>query len=296
MKQARPLNNHSIRVALCQMSCGPVAEKNVEHALAMIAEAAQKGANIICLQELFATPYPCQSEDHTRFSWAETIPGPTSEKLSQAARKHEVVIVGSLFEKRTHGLYHNTAVTFDVDGSLAAMYRKNHIPDDPHYYEKFYFAPGDLGYTVAKTKLANIGVGVCWDQWFPEVARLLALNGAEILFYPTAIGWLHGEKEEYGAQQHDAWQTSMRAHAIANGLYVAAANRTGVEDHIEFWGQSFICNPNGTIIARGDESSQEVLVADCDLANIDVVRTHWPFLRDRRVETYAEIQRRYVAD
>lgn len=296
MNQASNLNSHSVRIALCQMACGPGAEKNVDKALAMIAEAASKGANIVCLQELFATPYPCQTEDHTRFSWAETIPGPISDRLSQAAKKHEIVIVGSLFEKRTHGLYHNTAVTFDVDGSLAGKYRKIHIPDDPNYYEKFYFAPGDLGYTVAKTRIANIGVGVCWDQWFPEVARLLALNGAEILFYPTAIGWLHEEKAEYGVQQHDSWQTSMRAHAIANGLYVAAANRIGIEDDIEFWGQSFVCNPNGVVVEQGSQSAQELIVADCNLADIDAARTHWPFLRDRRVETYSEIPRLYIAE
>ena len=252
------------------------------------------GANIVCLQELFAGHYPCQSEDHRRFDDAEPIPGPTSEALAAAARQYHVVIVGSLFERRAPGLYHNTAVIFDADGSTAGVYRKMHIPDDPNYYEKFYFTPGDLGFRSLPTKFGAVGPLVCWDQWYPEAARLTALAGAQLLVYPTAIGWLAAEKDEFGASQHAAWETMMRSHAIANGVFVAAVNRTGVEDGIEFWGASFVADPNGNILARANHDAEETLLVECDFAKIDVVRTHWPFLRDRRIDAYSDLTRRYI--
>ncbi len=283
-----------VTVALVQMRCGEAKQANVEKALARIAEAASAGANIICLQELFAGQYPCQSEDHRRFADAESIPGPTSEALSAAARQHGVAIVGSIFERRAPGLYHNTAVVFDADGSIAGMYRKMHIPDDPHYYEKFYFTPGDLGFRSVPTRFGPIGPLVCWDQWYPEAARLTALAGAQILFYPTAIGWLHAEKDEFGTSQHAAWETMMRSHAIANGVFVAATNRTGIEDGVEFWGASFVCDPNGHLLARAAHDGEETLVVECDLAQIDAVRTHWPFLRDRRIDAYGGLTKRYL--
>jgi N-carbamoylputrescine amidase len=266
----------------------------VRKVLQRIESAAKQGANIICTQELFHNQYPCQSEDHTKFAEAEPIPGPSSEALSQAAKQWGVVIVGSLFEKRAAGLYHNTAVVYDVDGSLAGMYRKMHIPDDPLYYEKFYFTPGDLGFRSFSTKFGKIGVCVCWDQWYPEAARLTAMTGAEILFYPTAIGWLPDEKEEYGERQYAAWQTMMRSHAIANGLYVAAPNRVGREGALQFWGGSFISDPNGQVVAKASHEEEEILLADCDLGLIDVIRTHWPFLRDRRIDAYGDLTKRFL--
>jgi N-carbamoylputrescine amidase len=281
-------------VALVQMSCRTAKADNVEKALARIGEAAAAGAQIVSLQELFAGPYPCQSEDHGRFDDAEPIPGPTSEALARAARDSGVVIVGSLFERRAPGLYHNTAVVFDADGSTAGMYRKMHIPDDPLYYEKFYFTPGDLGFRAFDTRYGRLGVCVCWDQWYPEAARLTALAGAEIIFYPTAIGWLPNEKQEYGASQHSAWETMMRSHAIANGVFVAAANRTGAEGELEFWGASFIADPNGNVLATAAHDKEETLLVECDLAKIDFVRTHWPFLRDRRIDAYGDLTKRYL--
>jgi N-carbamoylputrescine amidase len=280
-------------VALVQMTGQAAKEANVRKALARIAEAAAAGANIVCLQELFAGQYPCQSEDHSRFDQAEPIPGPTSEALSTAARQHNVVVVGSLFERRAAGLYHNTAVVFDADGSTAGVYRKMHIPDDPLYYEKFYFTPGDLGFAAFDTRFGRVGVCVCWDQWYPEAARLTALSGAQMIFYPTAIGWLPEEKEQYGASQHSAWETMMRSHAIANGLFVAAVNRTGVEDQLEFWGASFLADPNGNVLARATHDTEETLLVECDLETIDAVRTHWPFLRDRRIDAYGDLTKRY---
>ena len=288
------VSSSSVRLALVQQSCVPNKEKNLSAALSGIAEAAQQGAQIVCLQEVFNTLYPCQSEDHRNFDLAEEIPGPTSTALSEAAKKHEIVVTCSLFEKRSAGLYHNTAVTFDADGSQAGLYRKMHIPDDPSYYEKFCFTPGDLGFTVAKTRYAALGVGVCWDQWYPEAARLFALRNAQILLYPTAIGWLHEEKQEFGSAQHDSWETMMRSHAIANGLFVAAANRCGTEGDIEFWGQSFACDTQGQVLARSSASQEGVLLVDCDLSHIDTTRTHWPFLRDRRVDAYQDISRRFI--
>ena len=290
----RMVSSSSVRLALVQQTCTPNKEKNLSTALSRIAEAADLGAQIVCLQEVFNTLYPCQAEDHRNFDLAEEIPGPTSTALSEAAKEREVVVTCSLFEKRTAGLYHNTAVTFDADGSQAGLYRKMHIPDDPSYYEKFYFTPGDLGFTVAKTRYATLGVGVCWDQWYPEAARLFALRNAQILLYPTAIGWLHDEKHEFGSAQHDSWETIMRSHAIANGLYVAAANRCGTEGNIEFWGQSFACDTQGQILARSSASQEDLLIVDCDLSHIDTTRTHWPFMRDRRVDAYQDITKRFI--
>ena len=287
-------DEHGTVVALVQMSCTSDKRKNVDKALARIGEAAAAGANIVCLQELFHGLYPCQSEDHARFDEAESIPGPTSEALAAAARKHGVAIVGSIFERRAAGVYHNTAVVFDADGRTAGIYRKMHIPDDPNYYEKFYFTPGDLGFAAFNTQFGRLGPLVCWDQWYPEAARLTALRGAQILFYPTAIGWLHAEKAEYGASQHAAWETMMRSHAIANGVFVVAVNRVGIEAGIEFWGASFVADPNGNVLARAAHDKEETLIVECDLDRIDVVRTHWPFLRDRRIDAYGDITRRLV--
>lgn len=284
----------TVNLSLIQMRCSSSPDDNVERTLAKIAEAADAGGQVICLQEVFNTHYPCQSEDHRNFDLAEPIPGPTSRKLSEAAKQHGVVIACSIFERRAAGLYHNTALVFDVDGQQVGKYRKMHIPDDPLYYEKFYFTPGDLGFTVANTQYGCLGVGVCWDQWYPEAARIFALKGAQILLYPTAIGWLPDEKEEFGPTQHDAWCTSMRGHAIANGLFVGAANRVGREGELEFWGRSFIAGPNGQLLAEAQESEEEIITTECDLGLIDTVRTHWPFLRDRRIDAYEPITRRYI--
>ena len=294
-----------VRVGLVQMSCVEDKEPNVAKALDGIAKAAAKGANVVCLQELFAGEYFCQSEDHACFNAAESIPGPTSERIGAAAKEHGVVVIASLFERRAPGLYHNTAVVFDVDGSSAGVYRKMHIPDDPLFYEKFYFTPGDLGFKSFDTKFGRIGVCVCWDQWYPEAARLTALTGARILFYPTAIGWLPPEKEEFGAKQANAWETMMRSHAIANGVFVAAANRIGKEfcheaghtdKGIEFWGGSFVSDPNGHLITKASHDQEEILVVECDFGLVDVVRTHWPFLRDRRIDAYGDLTKRYLDD
>lgn len=288
--QSRPVS-----VALVQMTCTEAREPNVEKAVARIGEAAQRGANIVCLQELFTGHYFCQTEDHRHFAAAEPIPGPTSQALAAAAKKHGVVVVGSLFERRAPGLYHNTAVILDADGSQVGLYRKMHIPDDPLYYEKFYFTPGDLGFQSFPTRFGKVGVCVCWDQWYPEAARLTALTGAEILFYPTAIGWLPDEKDEFGTSQHNAWETMMRSHAIANGVFVAAPNRVGREGALQFWGGSFISDPNGNLVAKGKHEGEEIVMAQCDLGLIDVVRTHWPFLRDRRIDAYGDLTKRYLA-
>jgi N-carbamoylputrescine amidase len=283
-----------VTVAVVQMSCGPQKGPNVAKAVSRIAEAAAAGANVICLQELFAGHYPCQTEDHRQFDEAEPIPGPTSEAIAAAARDNRVVVVGSFFERRAPGVYHNTAVIYDADGSTAGMYRKMHIPDDPLFYEKFYFTPGDLGFKSFDTRFGKVGTCVCWDQWFPEAARLTALTGAQILFYPTAIGWQQHEKAEFGASQHNAWETMMRSHAIANGVFVAASNRTGREGSIEFWGASFICDPNGNVLARASHDKEETLLVECNLDQVDVTRTHWPFLRDRRIDAYQGLMKRYL--
>lgn len=290
-----------MKVGLVQNRCTPDVDENFAAAVRGIREAASRGANIVCLQELFRSQYFCQSEDHAFFQLAEPIPGPSTETLSGLARELGVVIVASLFERRTAGLYHNTAVVIDADGTMLGRYRKMHIPDDPLFYEKFYFTPGDLGFSAWETKFGRIGVCVCWDQWYPEAARLTALRGAQILFYPTAIGWHPGEKAKYGERQHSSWETVQRGHAIANGCYVAAPNRVGLEkiegvpgDGIEFWGQSFICDPSGQILDKAPADAEAVLVTEVDLGAVDTQRTHWPFLRDRRIDAYGEITRRLI--
>jgi N-carbamoylputrescine amidase len=284
----------TITLGLIQMACVEDKRTNVEKALDRIGEAAAAGAQVVCLQELFAGLYFCQSEDHRQFELAEPIPGPTSDALATAAEQHRVVIVSSLFERRAPGLYHNTAVLFDADGRQAGIYRKMHIPDDPNYYEKFYFTPGDLGFQSMDTQAGKLGACVCWDQWYPEAARLTALAGAQVIFYPTAIGWLLDEKEEYGASQHSAWETMMRSHAIANGVFVAAVNRVGHEGRIEFWGASFVADPNGNVLARASHDREETLIVECDVDRIDAVRTHWPFLRDRRIDAYSDLTKRFL--
>ena len=280
------------------MSCGNAVEENLQKALTLIGQAAARGAQIICLQELFRSQYFCQKQDATIFDLAEPIPGPSTEALAAAARQHEVVIVGSLFERRDAGVYHNTAVVLDADGSLLGTYRKMHIPDDPLYYEKYYFTPGDQGYRCFDTRYGRIGVLVCWDQWYPEGARLTALQGAKVLFYPTAIGWHPAEKAQYGTTQHDAWRTIQRAHAIANGVYVAAVNRVGhegpSEGGLEFWGRSFVSDPFGVVLSEASNSKEEILVVECDLAHLESVRRNWPFLRDRRIDSYGQIVSRLI--
>jgi N-carbamoylputrescine amidase len=273
--------------------------ENVDKAISFIRKAASQGAKIVSLQELFTTQYFCQKEDHKYFAFAEEIPGPTTKHLSEVAKELGVVIVASLFEKRAAGLYHNTAAVIDADGAFLGKYRKMHIPDDPLFYEKFYFTPGDLGFKSWKTRYGTIGVCVCWDQWFPETARLTALSGAEILFYPTAIGWHPSEKAQYGVRQHSSWETIQRGHAIANGCFVAVPNRVGHEapdggDGLEFWGQSFVADPSGQIIGKASNDQEEVLIADIDLEQLDQQRTHWPFLRDRRIDAYADLLKRYL--
>jgi N-carbamoylputrescine amidase len=283
-----------ITVALVQTRCVESKDENLDGAISKIAEAASAGAHVVCLPELFATPYPCQSEDHRQFDHAEPIPGPTTNRLARAAQASGVVIIGSVFERRAPGVYHNSAVIVEADGSVAGIYRKMHIPDDPFYYEKFYFTPGDLGFPSFATRFGRMGVCVCWDQWFPEAARLVSLAGAQLIFYPTAIGWLPDEKEPLGASQHSAWETMMRSHAIANGVFVAAVNRAGVEGQLEFWGGSFVCDPNGNVLARAGHNTEETLLAECNLDQIDAVRTHWPFLRDRRIDAYGDLQKRFL--
>ncbi len=294
---ARP--NDQCRLALIQMSCTPLPEENRARAVEKIRQAAGRGAQIICLPELYASQYFCQTEDHANFDLAETIPGPSSDLLGALARELGVVIVASLFERRAAGLYHNTAIILDADGTLMGRYRKMHIPDDPLYYEKFYFTPGDLGFRSWETQRGRIGVCVCWDQWFPEAARLTALSGAQLLFYPTAIGWHPGEKEQHGHAQHSSWETIQRGHAIANGCYVAAINRVGHETPaggagIEFWGQSFVCDPAGTILSKASVADEETLLVDIDFRRVEEQRTHWPFLRDRRIDAYSDVTRRLI--
>jgi len=296
----RPASS-ALKLGLIQTDVSANPAANLKKTLALIERAAKAGAKIICTQELFRSQYFCQSEDHENFLLAEKIPGPTTDALQKLAKKLKVVIVASLFEKRASGVYHNTAAIIDADGSLLGIYRKMHIPDDPLYYEKFYFTPGDLGFKSWQTKYAKIGVLICWDQWYPEAARLTAMQGAEILFYPTAIGWHPGEKAKYGAKQHGAWETIQRAHAVANGCYVAVANRIGHEildgvggDGIEFWGQSFVAGTSGEIISKASSNKEEILVVPVDLAHVDTTRTHWPFLRDRRIDAYGNLTKRFV--
>jgi len=269
-------------------------EDNFAKAVEQISQAARQGAQIVCLQELFRSRYFCQSEDTACFRLAESIPGPTTEVLSKIAAEHEIVLVVPLFEKRTEGLFHNTAVVIDADGTVLGKYRKMHIPDDPLYYEKFYFTPGDLGFQTFQTRYARVSVLVCWDQWFPEGARLAALGGAQMLFYPTAIGWHHTEKPQARQAQHEAWEIVQRGHAVANGVYVAAVNRVGTEDGLQFWGASFLSDPFGRLLARASQEAEETLVVSCDLDRIDTIRQHWPFLRDRRIDAYENLTKRYL--
>ena len=286
--------SRQVRVGLVQMSCGEPPEANLAKALEQIRHAARQGAQIVCLQELFRSLYFCQSEDVACFRLAEPIPGPTTEVLSRIAAELQIVVVASLFERRAEGLFHNTAVVFDADGSLVGKYRKMHIPDDPLYYEKFYFTPGDLGFQAFQTRYAKIGVLVCWDQWFPEGARLTALSGAQILFYPTAIGWHHAEVAEEREAQHQAWELIQRSHAVANGVYVAAVNRVGQEGGLRFWGGSFVSDPFGRLAARASQDGEEILTVTCDLSRLDTVRQNWPFLRDRRIDAYGNLTKRYL--
>ena len=294
-------------LGLIQMSCSPDPGRNLEHAVEMVRDAARRGARVVCLPELFRTQYFCQREDAALFDLAEPIPGPSSERLAALARELGVVLIASLFEKRARGVYHNTAAVLDADGSLKGIYRKMHIPDDPLYYEKFYFTPGDLGFCAFDTRVGKLGALVCWDQWYPEAARLTALQGADVLFYPTAIGWHPAEKQEFGRGQHDAWRTIQRSHAIANGVYVAVANRVGHEagdiqgnaapgPGLEFWGGSFVADPFGAVIAEASHDREEVLLAEVDLAKLEDVRRNWPFLRDRRIDAYGSITQRLIDD
>ncbi len=289
------MHDAMVPIALIQTACTSSPTENLARACSKIREAAALGARIICLQELFITRYFCQSEDYESFNYAEPVPGPSTQVNQDPSRELEVVLVASLFETRARGLYHNTAVVIDADGSYLGKYRKMHIPDDPGFYEKFYFTPGDLGYKVFKTRYATIGVLICWDQWYPEAARLTALKGAEILFYPTAIGWATSElSAEVRRVQREAWITIQKSHAIANGVFVAAVNRVGTEDELEFWGNSFICDPFGQIIEEAAHQNEGILFAECDRSRIAFYRSHWPFLRDRRIETYSELQKRYL--
>ena len=295
-----------VNIGLTQMACGEDLGANLDKQVKLVEEAAKQGAQIICTQELFRSQYFCQLEDHRFFKTAETIPGPSSNAFCKIARQYGVVIIASLFEKRADGLYHNTAVVIDADGSLKGIYRKMHIPDDPLYYEKFYFTPGDTGFRAWDTKFAKIGVLICWDQWFPEGARLTALQGAQILFYPTAIGWHPSEKAEFGEAQHDSWELIQRSHAVANGCYVCAPNRIGIEkilgangkpvseDGIQFWGQSFVASPDGKVVHRASVEKEEIIIVPADLERVEFSRTHWPFLRDRRIDAYGDMTKRFI--
>src|SRR5665213_101576 len=295
-----------VQVGLTQMACSPDPRANLDLQVRLLEQAARQGGQILCTQELFRSQYFCQLEDHRFFKLAESIPGPSTDALGKIAKKYKAVIVASLFEKRAAGLYHNTAAIIETDGSIKGIYRKMHIPDDPLYYEKFYFTPGDTGFRAWDTTHGKIGVLICWDQWYPEAARLTALQGAEILFYPTAIGWHAAEKEEYGKVQHESWELIQRSHAVANGCYVCAPNRIGLEkimgvdgrydseNGIEFWGQSFVAGPNGQIVSKASSSTQEIMVVPCDLEKVEFSRTHWPFLRDRRIDAYGDLTRRFI--
>jgi N-carbamoylputrescine amidase len=289
-------------VALVQMALGQDPEKNLRRAATKIEEAARKGADLVCLPELFRSRYFCQTEDADAFDLAESVPGPTTEALGKVAKKLSVVLIAPVFERRAPGLYHNSAAIIDADGRLGGLYRKMHIPDDPAYYEKFYFTPGDLGFRAFDTHVGRVSTLICWDQWYPEGARIAALQGASILFYPTAIGWHPNEKKKYGKSQREAWQTVQRGHAIANGLYVAAVNRVGLEKPdkkspgIEFWGSSFIADPQGVIIAEASTDKEETIFGIIDLHRLENVRRNWPFLRDRRIDAYRGIDQRFLAD
>jgi N-carbamoylputrescine amidase len=287
-------------VGLVQMQMSPDTQDNVARATAKLAEAARAGAQVVCLPELYRSPYFCQREDAALFDLAETIPGPSTEAMAAAARKAKVAVVVPIFERRAPGLYHNSAVIIDDKGEVRGLYRKMHIPDDPAFYEKFYFTPGDLGFRAFDVGPGRIGTLICWDQWYPEGARLTALHGAAVLFYPTAIGWHPAEKQQLGASQRDAWRTIQRSHAIANGVYVASVNRVGFEPGqpgqagLEFWGGSFLCDPFGVVIAEGSVDKEEILVGEVDVGRIEEVRRGWPFLRDRRIDAYGDITKRYI--
>lgn len=283
-----------IKIGTVQMSCVADKAANLAKAIGQIREAAAKGAQIICLQELFTSLYFCDVEDHDNFSLAESIPGPSTEALSPVAAELGVVIIASLFEKRAQGLYHNTTAVIDADGAYLGKYRKMHIPDDPGYYEKFYFTPGDLGYKVFKTKYAVVGILICWDQWYPEASRITALMGADILFYPTAIGWAKTQEDLTNTEQYNAWQTIQRSHAVANGVPVVSVNRVGHEGDMKFWGGSFIANPFGTLLYKASHEDEETAVTEVDLKQSDYYRTHWPFLRDRRIDSYSPITKRFI--
>jgi N-carbamoylputrescine amidase len=289
---------NAFTVGLVQLRCRADPEANLERAVAQVHKAAAAGAQIICLPELFRTPYFCQREDPALFDLAEPVPGPTTERLGQAAQASGTVVIGSLFERRAPGVYHNTAVVLDADGRYLGLYRKMHIPDDPLYYEKFYFTPGDVGFRAFDTRFGRLGVLVCWDQWFPEGARLTALQGAQFLFYPTAIGWHPREKAEHGPAQHQAWELIQRSHAVANGVYVAAVNRVGAEGPagggLEFWGASFVSDPFGQVLHRASHQEEEIVVVSCDLGRLEEVRRNWPFLRDRRIDAYGDLTRRLI--
>jgi N-carbamoylputrescine amidase len=285
---------------LIQISPGKNTDDNLKKAISWIDKAAKKRADVICLPELFRSQYFCQTEDINNFKLAETIPGPSTDAIGKAARKNSVCVIAPLFEKRAPGIYHNSTVLIGSDGKIKSHYRKMHIPDDPAYYEKYYFTPGDLGFKSLKTKFGNIGTLICWDQWYPEAARLTALKGADILFYPTAIGWHPDEKKEHGKAQFESWQTIQRGHAIANGVYVAAVNRTGLEKHsgnssgIEFWGSSFIADPQGIVIAQGSVDREEIILGEIKHSRIEYIRHNWPFLRDRRIDAYSDIDKRFI--
>jgi N-carbamoylputrescine amidase len=298
MSRSTPKKGRTVTLGLLQHACTADPRENLATCLAAADRAAKDGAQIICTQELFRSQYFCQNEDHGNFLLAERIPGPSTEAFQKLAKKRGVVVIASLFEKRAEGLYHNTAAIIDADGTLLGTYRKMHIPDDPLYYEKFYFTPGDKGFRAWDTRYGRIGVLICWDQWYPEGARLTAMDGAEILFYPTAIGWHPSEKAEYGVNQHGAWETIQRSHAVANGCFVAAVNRIGLEqpiggDGIEFWGQSFVAGTSGQILAKAPVDKPENLLVEVDLTKVDVTRTHWPFLRDRRIDAYGDLTKRF---
>jgi len=290
-----------VKIGLIQTDVSVSLDANLKKTLGLVERAARSGAQIICTQELFRSQYFCQSENHANFQLAEKIPGPSTDALQKLAKKHKVVIIASLFEKRASGVYHNTAAIIDADGALLGIYRKMHIPDDPLFYEKFYFTPGDLGFKTWQTRYGKIGVLICWDQWYPEAARLTAMQGAEILFYPTAIGWHPSEKKEYGERQHGAWETIQRSHAVANGCFVASVNRIGHEvirgvggEGLEFWGQSFVAGTSGEMLAKASADKEEILIVPVDLAKVDTTRTHWPFLRDRRIDAYGNLTQRLV--
>ena len=285
-----------VQVGLVQMSCAGDKEENLQKAIRKVREAASRGAQIVCLQELFTSLYFCDVEEYDNFKLAEPIPGPSTEALAKVAAELNVVIIASLFEKRTQGIYHNTTAVLDADGAYLGKYRKMHIPDDPAFYEKFYFTPGDLGYKVFKTKYADIGVLICWDQWYPEAARITSLMGAEILFYPTAIGWATSQDEKSNKEQYDAWQTIQRSHAVANGVHVVSVNRVGFEQEgrMKFWGGSFIANPLGTLLYQASHDEEEVIVQEINTNDTDHYRTHWPFMRDRRIDSYQPVTKRFI--